>query len=135
MNLLLIDRDELDPAGLVRLSGRRAEHLRSVVGVKVGQCLKAGIVRGRLGEAQVLAVGECIELSMPLLAEDLAHSESEPVPDVDLIVAVPRPKALPRIIQSLASFGVRRIDVINAWRVDASYFKSHKLHPAALAED
>jgi RsmE family RNA methyltransferase len=51
------------------------------------------------------------------------------------VLALPRPKALPRIIQSAASFGVRRIDIVNAWRVDASYFASPKLEIEALEFD
>jgi RsmE family RNA methyltransferase len=39
------------------------------------------------------------------------------------------------MVQSAASFGIERIDIIGAWRVDDAYFESHKLEPRALAED
>jgi RsmE family RNA methyltransferase len=48
---------------------------------------------------------------------------------------VPRPKALSRALQTLAAMGVRHIDLVNAWRVDASYFSSPRLTPPALDED
>jgi RsmE family RNA methyltransferase len=128
VNLLLIEPGELDPDGMVTLTGRRAEHLRRVLRVQPGQWLRAGIVRGVLADAQVLSVGERLELRV--------QPRSAPrIPEIDVVIAVPRPKALSRIVQSLASFGVRRIDIINAWRVDASYFTSHKLDEATLALD
>jgi 16S rRNA (uracil1498-N3)-methyltransferase len=128
VNLLLIEREELSEAGHVTLADRRAEHLRRVLGVEVGQRLNAGIVCGPRAVARVIAVGADIELV-------IESREASEVPSVDLILAVPRPKALPRTVQAAASFGVRRIDIINAWRVDPSYFSSHKLSCQALRAD
>src|SRR5207248_1724333 len=51
----------------------------------------------------------------------------------ELVLAVPRPKVLSRVIESCAAFGVRRIDLTNAWRVDKSYLKSPRLAASALA--
>jgi 16S rRNA (uracil1498-N3)-methyltransferase len=128
VNLLLIDREELTEAGRVTLTDRRAEHLRRVLDVHVGQELNAGIVRGPRAVARVIAVGSEIELV-------IEAREASEVPTVDLVLAVPRPKALPRIVQAAASFGIRRVDIINAWRVDPSYFSSHKLSRGALVTD
>lgn len=129
MNLLLIDRDELSVGGRVVLCGRRAEHLRRVLGVHVGQELRAGIVHGPHAIAKVVAInGESVEV-------EIERRGACPIPEIDLVLALPRPKALSRIVQAAASIGVRRIDIINAWRVDSSYFASHKVSMAALALD
>ena len=53
---------------------------------------------------------------------------------VDLVLAMPRPKVLSRIVEHAASFGVDRIDIVNAWRVDKSYLDSPKLSSQALTE-
>jgi 16S rRNA (uracil1498-N3)-methyltransferase len=128
VNLLLVDREEVRLDGRVLLTDRRAEHLIRVLGARVGQTLRAGIVRGPLAQATILAIDGRVELRLQV-EEDIA------VPPTDLVLALPRPKALPRIVQSAASLGVRRIDIINTWRVDPSYFSSHKLSVEALAED
>jgi RsmE family RNA methyltransferase len=46
---------------------------------------------------------------------------------VDLLLAIPRPKALRRVLPAAASLGVDRIVLINAARVEKSYFDSHVL--------
>ncbi len=56
-----------------------------------------------------------------------------PRPPVELILAVPRPKVLPRVLETAASLGVARIDLVNAWRVDRSYFASPRLAADELA--
>lgn len=115
--------------GGVLLRGRRHEHLRKVLQVQVGQRIHAGLVRGPRGRAEVLGFGDgWSELRFEA-------TEVRPKPTVSLVIAVPRPKALSRMIQAAASFGMERVDIINAWRVDASYFQSHKLEPNTLAED
>jgi 16S rRNA (uracil1498-N3)-methyltransferase len=129
VNLILIEPEEISKDGEVTLSDRRAQHLLNVLGVQIGQELRAGIVRGPRAVARVLKLGTSVRLGLTPAAE------SPDVPWLDLVLALPRPKALPRIIQSAASFGVRRIDIVNAWRVDASYFASPKLTLDALLSE
>jgi RsmE family RNA methyltransferase len=129
VNILLFDSDELTADGFVSVTGRRGDHLRKVLHVVKGQRLRAGVVRGSSGYARVCNVCDDV---VQLAFEGV---ESVEVPSRDLVLVVPRPKALSRMVQAAASFRVRRIDVINAWRVDPAYLKSHKLEPSVLAED
>jgi RsmE family RNA methyltransferase len=55
-------------------------------------------------------------------------------PGVDLILALPRPKALRRILPAAASFGVDRLVLLGAARVEKSFFDSPLLQPAAIEE-
>ncbi len=129
MNLLLLDPGEL-AGDRARLVGRRAAHLREVLGVGPGDRVRAGIVGGGVGEAQVLALD-------PDGAVEVAVSCQEPPParvPVQLVLAVPRPKVLTRVLETAAAFGVERIDLVNAWRVDKAYLDSPRLAPEAVAE-
>ena len=56
-------------------------------------------------------------------------------PPVDLILAVPRPKALRRILRLVATLGVRKLTLTNAWRVEKSYFASPVLEPEAIVRE
>jgi RsmE family RNA methyltransferase len=129
VNILLFEREELSAEGLVSVQGRRFDHLRKVLHVANGQRLRAGIVRGPSGQATVCAMNETnILLSFE-------ETENRATPTIALVLALPRPKALSRMVQAAASFGIKRLDIINAWRVDAAYFTSHKVSPEVLAED
>ena len=127
VNLLLVEPAELT-GGTVRLADRRANHLRTVLGATPGARVRAGLVGGGVGTAEVLTDdGTTIALRLDITA---------PAPGplaIDLVLAVPRPKVLSRAIEIAASFAVSEIALTNAWRVDKSYLDSPRLEPAALA--
>jgi RsmE family RNA methyltransferase len=130
VNLLLVEAAEIID-GVVTLAAkdRRAEHLRRVLQVKVGSSVRAGIVNGPLAPATVTAADDGFTLALDLARYPIP---SAPLP-VELLLAIPRPKALTRLIESCAAFGVARIDLTNAWRVDKSYLQSDRLAPDELA--
>lgn len=134
MNLLLLEPGELAGApALVSLAAadRRAAHLRAVLGVQVGSRVRAGVVGGGTGSAEVVAdAGAGGALTLRL---ELVEPAPPPLP-VELVLAVPRPKVLSRTIEIAAAFGVERIELTNAWRVDKSYLASPRIAPRALAE-
>ena len=62
---------------------------------------------------------------------------SEPPPPrhrFDLVLALPRPKMLRRILRQCAEFGVSELHLINSARVEKSYWQSPLLQPARLEE-
>ena len=128
MNLLLIDPGELRSDRTCTIFDRRAHHLRTVVGVQVGSTVRAGLLGGAVGTAEVVGDdGSAFTFQVSL-------TEPPPRPlDVELLLAVPRPKVITRTIEIIASFAVKRIDLTNAWRVDKSYLRSPRLDPGALA--
>ena len=127
MNLLLLAPSEIAADGTCTLVDRRAQHLRDVLGVRVGQQVRAGVLGGGIGAAEVVSDdGAAIALRLVL-------AQPAPPPlDVELVLAVPRPKVIARVVETCAAFAVRRIDLTNAWRVDKSYLRSPRLEPEAL---
>lgn len=123
MNLILLGPEDLRDDGTAEIDGRRARHVRTVLRAAVGDELRIGLIGGRRGYGRVLSLreGETIELEPRWL------NDEEPVPSIDLILAMPRPKALARVLQTSACMGVRRIDIVNAWRVDKSYLSTPQL--------
>jgi RsmE family RNA methyltransferase len=127
VNLLLLAPGEIvesTPARAV-LRGRRAAAVRAL-GVAT---IHVGVERGPTGTARVAAAASD-EVVLELTLDGAAPAP----PGIQLILAVPRPKALARVVQAIASFGVGRIDLVNAWRVDKSYLGSHVLAPDELRE-
>ncbi len=129
MNLLLVEPAEVAEGGTCTLAAddRRVAHLRGVLGATVGSTIRAGVIGGMLGTAEITADDGAMTLRLDLVDDPPAQLA------VDLVLAIPRPKVLARVIETCAAFGVRRIDLTNAWRVDKSYLRSPKLAANALA--
>lgn len=128
MNLVLVEPSELvDGRVVLRETDRRAHHLRTVIKVQIGSRIRAGVVGGLVGTGEVIENTDRIVLAMTL-----GDPAPAPLP-IELVLAVPRPKMLTRVIEAAASFGVASIALTNAWRVDKSYLDSPRLEPAVLA--
>ncbi len=56
-----------------------------------------------------------------------SRSDAPPVPPVDVLLALPRPKVMRRLWAPLAALGVGRIVLTNAARVERHYFDTHVL--------
>ncbi len=118
MNLILLHPRELTNQH-VTLTGRRAEHIRKILRATVGDTLRVGVLDGLLGTGCIREMaGNTVVLNVQLT------SEPPPLPPTDLILAVPRPIMLKRVLAQAASMGVSRIFLVNANRVEKSFFSS-----------
>ena len=123
MNLVLLDADEVDSAGGVRLTGRRARHLTQILAVSPGDKVRVGILDGPVGRGEVVVVDdEGVILRC-------TFGETPAAPSVDLLLALPRPKVLRRLWAQIAAIGVGRVVLTNAERVERNYFDTHLLDP------
>lgn len=122
MNLILLFPEDFVSENEVRLTGRRLAHVTGVHRARVGDSLTVGVAGGGVGRGVVTRLdGEALEMQVAI--------ERDPPPplDVTLVVALPRPKVLNRVIAGATSLGVKRLYLINAWRVEKSYWKSPRL--------
>lgn len=127
MNLILLFEDEIAPDGRVRLTGRRLDHVRRVLKPAEGARLSVGVAGGGLGDGEVLRLDEtALEMRVTIDAEP-----PPPLP-LTLVLAVPRPKVLNRVVAAAASLGIKRIFLINSWRVEKSYWNSPRMTPENL---
>ena len=129
MNLLLLRPEELLADGTARLTGRRLLHAQEVLKAQQGGALRVGVLGGDAGNGEVLSLDDSA-----LVLRVALGGAPPPRAGVDLLLALPRPKALKKILPALASFGVGRIVLVNAARVEKSFFSSPVLRPAALEE-
>ncbi|MEM8963964.1 MAG: RsmE family RNA methyltransferase [Acidobacteriota bacterium] len=149
MNLILLDKTELDGdvsrpndpnssdvpgeserRQLIRLDDRRATHLRKVLRVEPGRTLRIGVVGGGRGVATVVAIeGKTVVLDVD--PSTLEH-HPPPKPRLSLILALPRPAVLHRLLQLAATVQVEELILTNSWRVEKSFFGSPALEPEAI---
>ncbi len=113
----------------MRLTGRRLAHVREVHRAAVGDRLSVGLLGGLLGSGRVT------QLDSECLAMDITLDQSPPSKlPLTLMLALPRPKVLNRVLASATSLGVARIYLVNAWKVEKSYWKSPRMEGSNLLE-
>jgi RsmE family RNA methyltransferase len=129
MNLILLfESDFIDTErAIVRLTGRRKEHALSICKVAPGDTLRVGLLNGKMGKGTVMAVsGKSMDVTVTLDAPP-----PQPLP-ITLILALPRPKALKRCIEAITAMGVKKIFIIQSFRVEKSYWESPVLSEDTL---
>lgn len=130
MNLLLLTPQDCPQANIAHLTGRRLQHVLEVHQAKIGQKLRVGMVNGLMGEAEIT------HLDKQLLQLDFVLNESPPAKlPLTLLLALPRPKMLKRILQTVATMGVQRLVLMNSYRVEKSFWDSPFLQPHAIEEE
>lgn len=120
MNLILLEPHELEgTCGM--LTGPRADHVRTFLHAAPGSTFRVGVADGLCGTARVT------EVSAQGVAFE-ATLDTVPLPPwYDLVLALPRPRSLRRILFQSAAMGVRNIFLTGAAKVEKSYFSMHLL--------
>ena len=122
MNLILFtDGDRLEPSKIA-LRGRRLQHLRQIHRANSGDILRVGEIDGLMGEGEILEIND----EFATLAISLHQSPPDKLP-LSLVLALPRPKMLRRILRTIAELGVPELHLINSYRVEKSYWQSPAL--------
>ncbi|KGF63965.1 16S rRNA (uracil(1498)-N(3))-methyltransferase [Pseudomonas lutea] len=129
MNLLLLEEADFIAADRVVLRDRRLTHMQEVHRSEVGDSLRVGRVDGLLGSAQLLR----LEAREAELSVSFEHAPPAKLP-LTLILALPRPKMLRRVFQTVATMGVPKVILINSYRVEKSFWQTPFLEPAAIRE-
>jgi RsmE family RNA methyltransferase len=122
VNLLVLRPEDFSGPGRVRLTGRRLKHVAEVHRAAPGDDLAVGLLGGPLGLGRVVRMDpEALELDVVL------DQPPPPKLPLTLVLALPRPKVLNRTLAAAASLGVARIYLVNAWKVEKSYWNSPRL--------
>lgn len=119
MNIVLLDPRQTESPIWTISAKRQLEHLRTHVNVQVGDTLKVGIREGKRYLTEVLSVTEQ-QIQLQSIHEETVP---EKLP-VTLIVAMPRPKVLRRLVMDSVTLGVEKIILLHSYRVDKSYWQT-----------
>jgi RsmE family RNA methyltransferase len=124
MNLILLYPSDYTSDDRVQLNDARLQHVIAVLKAKVGEHIRVGDLNGRMGLGCIVVLtDELLELSVCCDVEP-----PQPAP-LNLVLALPRPKVFKRILITATTLGIKRIYLINSWRVDKSYWGSPCLNP------
>lgn len=132
MNLLLLHTEDRIDERFWQVRGPRCRHLRQVLGVQPGRRLRVGWLDGPLG------IGTVQEVTEDRVLVSAEVTEPAPEPTLSLILAVPRPKMLKKLLPGVAAFGLRRLVLLRSWRTQPVYMTSPTLAAdsvSAMLED
>jgi len=127
MNLILLEPEDFTARGRARLGGRRLVHVRDQIRAVPGDVLRVGELGGMLGQGRILSLSDGeLELEVQL---DAAPPPPSPV---SLVLALPRPPSLRKVLQQATAMGVKRFFLLHSQRVEKSYWQSSGLAADAI---
>lgn len=130
MNLLLLEEADFVSADRVVLADRRFTHMQEIHRVAVGDTLRVGRIGGLMGKATV------VRLEKHQAQLDVSFDRPPPAKlPLTLVLAVPRPKMLRRLFQTVATLGVPRLVLVNSYKVEKSFWQTPFLHPDSIREN
>ncbi len=125
MNLILLfENDFISGTQEVHIDDHRLKHILYVHRAQVGDTLKVGMMNGKIGTGEVIFKSNS-ELIMKV---QLTEPPPSPIP-VTLLLALPRPKMLKRILFTISSMGVKKLYLFNSYRVEKSFWQTPILAP------
>lgn len=129
MNLLLLFPSDLSNDNIARISDHRLQHILSVHRANVGDSIRVGMVNGLIGSGTIEKLDEqsaeiCFTLDTP----------PPPKKPLRIIMALPRPKMLKRILQTITAMGIEELYLINSYRVEKSFWQTPILSEQGLLE-
>lgn len=127
MNIILFDQSDYIKDNCVRLSDHRFKHISKVIKPKTSDKLKVGLVNAQIGTGRVLEItSEFIDIIPEL------DTDPPPPSPITLVLAMPRPKVFKRVIKHAVTLGIKKIYLINSWRVEKSYWHTPLLERESL---
>ena len=123
MNCILLPTANFSNQSAYINATAQIEHVHQVLGAKVGDTLKIGQLEGNLGSAIIADITP----EHILLNEVNLKTAPPPKLNLTVVLALPRPKVLRRLIMDMTALGVRDIILINSYRTQKSYWQSPML--------
>ena len=115
MNIILLQQQDFTSSTQVCIDGLRAQHINTVLRSRKGDHLKVGLLNQKLGSGVITAITS----NTITMVINLADEPPPPCP-VHLVLALPRPKMLKRIVRTVAELGIKQLTLLNSYRVEKS---------------
>lgn len=123
MNCILLPSSQIAQSSATITNALQIAHINTVLNAQIGDSIKIGEIGGNLGSA---IIQDILPNAISLTA--LTLTEAPPAKlDLTVVLALPRPKVLRRLIMDMTAIGVRDIILVNSYRTQKSYWQSPML--------
>ncbi|STZ56267.1 16S ribosomal RNA methyltransferase RsmE [Moraxella lacunata] len=120
MNVIILPPSTFDDTTATIDNAEQLNHIKTVLKASVGDTLKIGKLGDKMGGGQIAHIDD----THCLLENVRLDTDPPPKLGVTVMLALPRPKVLRRLIMDMTAFGVHHIILINSVRTDKSYWGS-----------
>ena len=131
MNLILLFPEDKTAVNEVTLTDHRATHIYEILKGKPEQQIKVGLLNKGEGLATVLS---CDKKKTVLKLGLISAPKPSLFSNITLLIALPRPQTLKKVLETAATFGVGEMIFIKSERVEKSFFQSTLLKDNAYLE-
>ena len=128
MNIILLHQHELHTP--IPLGDRRAVHIREHLRGEVGSTFRAGIIGGRTGTLEIIAIDDA---GLQTRFTPAADPAAAALP-ISLLIGHPRPPAAERLVRDLTALGVRGVHFFCGENSQRSYADSRMWDPERLQD-
>ncbi len=123
MNTILFDKsDYIADSNHIQFSDERFEHIRTILKKESTGSIKVAEREGKMGLAEIVSM----DSKSIVLDPNCTENPPEPLP-VTLIVALPRPQSMKKVLYTATVMGVKEIYFIKTWKVDKNYWSTPQL--------
>lgn len=121
MNIILLSDHEFITADSAVIHNQSTiVHLKTVLNAHHGDFIKLGKLGGDMGHGRIAHMDE-----NQVVLSEITLTKSPPCKlNLVVILALPRPKVLRRLVMDMTAAGVRHMVFINSYRTDKSYWSS-----------
>jgi len=103
---------------------KQVMHIKQILKSKVGDSLTIAEMGGKIGKAKIAQIN-----NDEVVLSDIVLNKQPPAKlDLTVILAMPRPKVLRRLVMDMTSLGVNKLIIVNSYRTQKSYWQSPLLN-------
>ncbi len=128
MNLIILSKNDfIEDTGWVHIRDHRLEHILNVNKPSIGDELRVGLINGNIG------CGKITRIEDDKIEMDVVLDREPPVPlQLTLIFSMMRPRVFKRVLTQVTAMGIKKIIIVNSYRVEKSFWKSPVLEAESL---
>lgn len=130
MNLIVLHRHQFISETSAKLDERQAQHVKNILRGEQHQKLQVGVINENLGTGIIHINSNGIEL------HDIVLNKTPPPQlPITLLLGMPRPQMIKRILQTIACLGVKELVLFQSSRVEKSFWQSPSARDDAILQN
>lgn len=129
MNLLILEDQQFISHEKAITNHRQREHIRSVLKLANGDAIKIGRINRQLGQGVIAH-----QKNDTFIENILFNQDPPPTLPITLLLAMPRPQMLKRILQTISCLGVEKLCLLQTGKVEKGFWQSPSATDEAIRE-